>query len=71
MALRTCCFTDEPDFLIGNSFAGASQRDTKHKGDEFEVPLIRLAFPIFDRHHLHRMTTMGYEGAMYVVAHLR
>ena len=48
--LRSLCFTDKPDFLIGNSYGKYIQRDTKHKGDEFEVPLIRLGFPIFDRH---------------------
>ena len=25
---------------------------------------------IFDRHHLHRMTTLGYEGAMYMLTTL-
>jgi nitrogenase molybdenum-iron protein beta chain len=34
------------------------------------VPLIRLGFPIFDRHHMHRATTMGYEGMMSVVTQL-
>jgi nitrogenase molybdenum-iron protein beta chain len=34
------------------------------------VPLIRLGFPLFDRHHLHRQTTMGYEGAMQIVTTL-
>jgi nitrogenase molybdenum-iron protein beta chain len=34
------------------------------------VPLIRLGFPIFDRHHLHRQTTLGYEGAMQVLTTL-
>ena len=24
-------------------------------------------WPIFDRHHLHRDTTLGYEGAMYIL----
>ena len=61
--LRSLCFTDKPDFLIGNSYGKYIQRDTLHKGEEFEVPLIRLGFPIFDRHHLHRQTTLGYEGA--------
>jgi nitrogenase molybdenum-iron protein beta chain len=65
--LRSLCFTDKPDFLIGNSYGKFIQRDTLHKGKEFEVPLIRLGFPIFDRHHLHRMTTLGYEGAMYML----
>ncbi|WP_153117591.1 nitrogenase molybdenum-iron protein subunit beta [Rhodocyclus tenuis] len=68
--LRSLCFTDKPDFLIGNSYGKFIQRDTLHKGPEFEVPLIRLGFPIFDRHHLHRMTTLGYEGAMYVLTTL-
>jgi nitrogenase molybdenum-iron protein beta chain len=52
--MRSLCFTDKPDFLIGNSYGKYIQRDTRHKGEEFEVPLIRLGFPIFDRHHLHR-----------------
>jgi nitrogenase molybdenum-iron protein beta chain len=68
--LRSLCFTNKPDFLIGNSYGKFIQRDTLYKGEEFEVPLIRLGFPIFDRHHLHRMTTMGYEGAMYILTTL-
>jgi nitrogenase molybdenum-iron protein beta chain len=68
--LRSLCFTDKPDFLIGNSYGKYIQRDTLHKGPEFEVPLIRIGFPIFDRHHLHRMTTLGYEGAMYILTTL-
>ena len=68
--MRSLCFTDKPDFLIGNSYGKFIQRDTLHKGEEFEVPLIRLGFPIFDRHHLHRNTTWGYEGGMYVLTTL-
>ncbi len=68
--LRSLVFTDKPDFIIGNSYGKFIQRDTLHKGKEFEVPLIRLGFPIFDRHHLHRMTTMGYEGAMTMLTTL-
>lgn len=68
--LRSLCFTDKPDFLIGNSYGKFIQRDTLHKGKEHEVPLIRVGFPIFDRHHLHRMTTWGYEGAMYMLTTL-
>ncbi len=67
---RSLVFTDKPDFMIGNSYGKFIQRDTLHKGKEFEVPLIRIGFPIFDRHHLHRMTTMGYEGAMYMLTTL-
>ncbi|MBV8269920.1 MAG: hypothetical protein JO252_26660, partial [Planctomycetaceae bacterium] len=65
--LRSLVFTDKPDFMIGNSYGKFIQRDTLAKGPEFEVPLIRLGFPIFDRHHLHRDTTLGYEGAMHVL----
>lgn len=67
---RSLVFTDKPDFMIGNSYGKFIQRDTLQKGKEFEVPLIRLGFPIFDRHHLHRMTTMGYEGAIYMLTTL-
>jgi nitrogenase molybdenum-iron protein beta chain len=68
--LRSLCFTDKPDFLIGNSYGKYIQRDTRHKGEQFEVPLIRLGFPLFDRHHLHRQTTLGYEGVIQVVTTL-
>jgi nitrogenase molybdenum-iron protein beta chain len=64
---RSLVFTNKPDFMIGNSYGKFIQRDTFYKGEEFEVPLIRIGFPIFDRHHLHRMTTLGYEGAMYIL----
>ena len=62
--LRSLCFTDKPDFLIGNSYGKYIQRDTLHKGKEFEVPLIRIGFPIFDRHHYHRYPIWGYDGGL-------
>lgn len=65
--LRSLVFADKPDFLIGNSYGKFIQRDTLHKGKEFEVPLIRFGFPLFDRHHLHRDATLGYEGAMHIL----
>ncbi|MEM9643964.1 MAG: nitrogenase molybdenum-iron protein subunit beta [Planctomycetota bacterium] len=68
--MRSLCFTDKPDFLIGNSYGKYIQRDTAHKGKEHEVPLVRIGFPIFDRHHLHRDTTLGYDGAMHVLKEL-
>jgi len=64
---RSLMFTEKPDFMIGNSYGKFIQRDTVTKGKAFEVPLIRIGFPIFDRHHLHRDTTMGYEGAIYML----
>ncbi|SHO56818.1 nitrogenase molybdenum-iron protein subunit beta [Vibrio quintilis] len=68
--LRSLMFTEKPDLLIGNSYGKFIQRDTLAKGPEFEVPLVRIGFPIFDRHHLHRQSTLGYEGAMYVLTTL-
>lgn len=68
--LRSLCFTDKPDFLIGNSYGKYIQRDTRYKGEEFEVPLVRFGFPIHDRHHQHRQTTLGYEGMMSIVTQL-
>ena len=65
--LRSLVFSKKPDFLIGNSYGKFIQRDTLHKGKEYEVPLVRLGFPLFDRHHLHRDTTLGYEGTMYIL----
>ncbi len=68
--MRSLVFTDQPDFMIGNSYGKFIQRDTLARGKEYEVPLVRIGFPIFDRHHLHRMTTLGYEGAMYILTTL-
>jgi len=65
--LRSLVFSKKPDFLIGSSYGKSIQRDTLHKGKEFEVPLIRIGFPIFDRHHLHHEATLGYEGAIYIL----
>ena len=65
--MRSLVFTNKPDFMIGNSYGKFIQRDTLYKGKEHEVPLIRIGFPIFDRHHLHRDTTLGYEGAMHML----
>ncbi|MCV9877482.1 nitrogenase molybdenum-iron protein subunit beta [Brenneria izbisi] len=67
---RSLMFTRQPDFMIGNSYGKFIQRDTRAKGEQFEVPLIRIGFPIFDRHHLHRATTWGYEGAMAMLTTL-
>jgi nitrogenase molybdenum-iron protein beta chain len=67
---RSLMFTNKPDFMIGNSHGKFIERDTLAKGAEFKVPLIRIGFPITDRHHLHRQTTWGYEGAMQILTTL-
>ncbi|MCD4758596.1 MAG: nitrogenase molybdenum-iron protein subunit beta [Arcobacteraceae bacterium] len=55
--LRSLLFTEPVDFLIGNVYGKELYRDTK-------IPLIRIGFPIFDRHHLHRYSMSGYKGAL-------
>ena len=55
--MRSLLFTEPVDFIVGNSYAKYLERDTK-------TPLIRIGYPIFDRHHLHRFSTIGYEGAI-------
>ncbi len=58
--MRSLMATEPVDFLIGNSYGKYLERDLR-------VPLIRLTFPIFDRHHHHRFPTWGYQGALTVL----
>lgn len=55
--LRSLLFTEPVDFMIGNVYGKELHRDTG-------IPLIRIGFPIFDRHHLHRYSISGYEGGL-------
>ena len=61
--LRSLLFTEPVDFLIGNTYGKYLERDTK-------TPLVRMVFPIFDRHHYHRFPTWGYEGGLRVLVTL-
>ena len=61
--LRSLLFTDPVDILIGNSYAKFLTQDTG-------TPLIRIGFPLFDRHHLHRQPIIGYQGALNLVTML-
>ncbi|MEM9540523.1 MAG: nitrogenase molybdenum-iron protein subunit beta [Cyanobacteria bacterium P01_E01_bin.42] len=54
--LRSLMFTEPVDLLIGNSYGKYLWRDT-------HTPLVRIGYPIFDRHHMHRYSTLGYQGA--------
>ena len=58
--LRSLLFTEPVDYLIGNTYGKYLDRDTG-------TPLIRIGFPIFDRHHKHRYPVWGYQGAMNVL----
>jgi len=55
--MRSLLFTEPVDFMIGNSYGKELMRDT-------DIPLIYIGFPIFDRHHLHRYSISGYDGAI-------
>ncbi len=55
--MRSLLFTEPVDFFIGNSYGKYLWRDTK-------TPMVRIGYPIFDRHHLHRYSTIGYNGAI-------
>ncbi|MBK1715650.1 nitrogenase molybdenum-iron protein subunit beta [Rubrivivax gelatinosus] len=61
--LRSLLFTEPVDFLIGNTYGKYLERDTG-------TPLVRLVFPIFDRHHYHRFPTWGYEGGLRLLTML-
>ena len=58
--MRSLLATEPVHMLIGNSYGKYLERD-------IGTPLIRLMFPIFDRHHHHRFPVMGYEGAIRVL----
>lgn len=58
--MRSLLFTEPVDFLIGNTYGKYLERDTG-------TPLIRIGFPIFDRHHYHRFPVWGYQGGLRVL----
>lgn len=57
--LRSLVHTEPVDLLVGNSYVKQLSRETG-------VPLVRIGFPVFDRHHLHRYPIIGYEGGLNV-----
>lgn len=61
--LRSLVFTEPVDLLIGNSYL-------KYLSREAGVPLVRVGFPIFDRHHLHRFPILGYAGGLHLLTQL-
>ena len=61
--MRSLLFTEPVDFLIGNTYGKYLERDTG-------TSLIRIGFPLFDRHHHHRYPVWGYQGAMNVLVWL-
>jgi nitrogenase molybdenum-iron protein beta chain len=61
--MRSLLATEKVNLLIGNTYGKYLERD-------IGTPLIRLAFPIFDRHHHHRFPTWGYQGGLRVLVTL-
>jgi nitrogenase molybdenum-iron protein beta chain len=61
--MRSLLFTEPVDFLIGSSHGKYLERDCN-------VPLIRIGFPIMDRHHHHRFPIWGYAGGLRVLVSL-
>jgi len=61
--LRSLVFTEPVDLLIGSSYL-------KYLSREAQVPLVRVGFPIFDRHHLHRFPILGYTGGLHLLTQL-
>lgn len=59
--LRSLLYEDKTDFIVGNTYG-------KLLSKELDIPLIRIGFPIFDRHHLHRYPTLGYKGIVNLVS---
>ncbi|MDT3429096.1 nitrogenase molybdenum-iron protein beta chain [Paenibacillus forsythiae] len=55
--LRSLLLNDPVDLVIGSSHVKFAAKDA-------EVPLVRVGFPIFDRHHMHRNPIIGYQGAL-------
>ena len=57
---RSLLSTEPVDLLVGSTYGKYLERDCG-------VPLVRLGFPIFDRHHHHRFPIWGYQGSLRVL----
>ncbi|SDY24201.1 nitrogenase molybdenum-iron protein beta chain [Evansella caseinilytica] len=58
--MRSLLLTDPVDFAIGSTHMKFSAKDAG-------IPLVRIGFPIFDRHHMHRYPIIGYQGTLNVL----
>ena len=58
--MRSLLATEPVDLLIGSTYGKLLERDTN-------TPLVRVGFPIFDRHHHHRYPVWGYQGGLNVL----
>ncbi|MNW51124.1 Nitrogenase molybdenum-iron protein beta chain [compost metagenome] len=55
--LRSLLFNEKVDLAIGSSHM-------KYAAKEAGIPLLRVGFPIFDRHHMQRFPIIGYQGTL-------
>lgn len=58
--MRSLLLTDPVDFAIGDTHM-------KYAAKDADIPLVRIGFPIFDRHHMHRYPIIGYQGTLNVL----
>jgi nitrogenase molybdenum-iron protein beta chain len=61
--LRSLVHTEPVDLLLGSTYL-------KNLSREAGIPLVRVGFPIFDRHHLHRFPIVGYGGGIWLLTQL-
>ncbi|SEU18360.1 nitrogenase molybdenum-iron protein subunit beta [Paenibacillus sp. NFR01] len=59
--MRSLLLNDPVDLAIGSSHLKFAAKDAN-------VPLVRVGFPIFDRHHMHRYPILGYQGALNLIS---
>jgi nitrogenase molybdenum-iron protein beta chain len=52
---------DPVDLAIGSSHLKFAAKDAG-------VPLVRVGFPILDRHHMHRYPIIGYQGTLNLLS---
>lgn len=55
--MRSLLIDNPVDLSFGSSHL-------KYAAKDAGVPLIRVGFPVFDRHHLHRYPIIGYQGTL-------
>ncbi|WP_334076732.1 nitrogenase molybdenum-iron protein subunit beta [Paenibacillus sanfengchensis] len=59
--MRSLLISDPVDLAIGSSHL-------KYAAKDADIPLVRLGFPVFDRHHMHRYPIIGYQGTLNVLS---
>lgn len=59
--MRSLMLGEPVDLAIGSSHM-------KYAAKDAGVPLVRIGFPIFDRHHMHRYPIIGYQGTLNLLS---